>query len=264
VEIVTPQGELSAANEPAAAPAEGAQAESVGATAPAVSLDYAERVPIATPLPLRALEPLAAKPAEAPAGTAAVEAADPAATGSISDNNAAGAPAPSSVGQTAAAAPSPAIPAPGNIAEGAEARAIPTPYEAKSGKGVAGAAAVMASADPTDVPAPELVEIEDAGPPPPLPKRKPKVTMPVASVAPAAVQKKPAAAVVKKRSPAAKSTPRPAQPRVAPRTRAAARTAPVTGRATRVGPPTTGSWGQLLNAPDSQPIPGAKAYGTSR
>jgi hypothetical protein len=243
VEIVTPQGELSAANEPAATPAEGAQGESVGATAPAVSLDYAERVPIATPLPLRALEPLAAKPAEAPAATAAVEAADPAPTGSISDNSAAGEPTPSSVGQTAAAAPSPAL--------------VSGPYEANAGKGVAGAAEVMASADPTDVPAPKLVEIEDAGPPPPLPRRKPKFSKPVASVAPAVVEKK--------RVPAPKAASRPAQQRVVPRTRAAARPAPVAGRAaTRVGPPTTGSWGQLLNAPNAQPIPAGKAYGTSR
>jgi len=241
VEIVTPQGDLSAANEPAAAPVEGAQGESVGATAPAVSLDYAERVPIATPLPLRALEPLAAKPAEAPAATAVVEAADPAPTGSIPDTNTTEAPAPSSAPMAAASSPA--------VASG--------PFEAKAGKGVAGAAAVMASADPTDVPAPKLVEIEDAGPPPPLPRRKPRFSKPVASIAPAVVEKK--------RVAAPKAASRPAQQRVVPRSRAVAKPAPVAGRrTTNVGPPTTGSWGQLLNAPNAQPIPAGKAYGTSR
>jgi hypothetical protein len=266
VEIITPpKGELSAAN----APVESAQGESVGAPAPAVSLDYAERVPIATPLPPRALEPLPAKPAEPPVATAAIEKADPAPTGSISDTNTTEAPAPSA-GQMAAA-PSPVIPAPpatdrlsGDdaapaVAAEKEARTVPapTPYEAKARKGVAGAAAVMAIADPTDVPAPKMVEVTDPGPPPPLPKRKPKFSKPVASVAPAAVQKK--------RAPAPKAAARPTQPRAVPRTRAAARPAPVAGRAaTRVGPPTTGSWGQLLNAPNSEPIPKGKTYGTSR
>ena len=271
VEIMTPpKGELSAGNEPAAAPVESAHGESVGATAPAVSLDYAERVRIATPLPPRALEPLPAKPAEPPVATAAIEKADPAPTGSISDTNTTEAPAPSA-GQMAAA-PSPVIPAPpatdrlsGDdaapaVAAEKEARAIPAPgdpYEAKARKGVAGAAAVMASADPTDVPAPKMAEVTDTGPPPPLPKRKPKFSKPVASVAPAAVQKK--------RAPAPKAAARPTQPRAVPRTRATVRPAPVAGRAaTRVGPPTTGSWGQLLNAPNSEPIPKGKTYGTSR
>ena len=269
VEIVTPppQGDLSTANESAVAPAESAQGESSGATAPVVSLDYAERVPIATPLPLRALEPLPDKPAEPPAETAAVEAADPAPTGSITGN--AEAPASSPAGQMAAA-PSHAIPAPpaadrlsGESAapdaaeKGARAIPAPSPYEAKARKGVAGAATVMASADPKDVPAPKLVEIDDAGPPPPLPKRKPKFSKPVASVAPAVVEKK--------RETAPKAAPRPAQRRVVPRARAVAKPAPVAGRrSTNVGPPTTGSWGQLLNAPNSQPIPKGNTYGTSR
>ena len=257
VEIVAPpQGDISAANEPA--------------TAPAVSLDYAERMPIATPLPPRALEPLPAKPAEPPAQTAAVEPADPASTGSISDNkNTAGPPAPSFAGQTAAA-PSPSVPVPPasdtlsddgaalDVANEKEARAIPAPLpgEAKESKGVAGAAAVMASADPTDVPAAKLT-VEDAGPPPPLPRRKPKFKKPMASVAPAAVEKK--------RVTVPKAAPRPAQHRAVPRARTPARSAPVAGRrSTSVGPPTTGAWGQLLNAPNSQRIPKGKAYGTSR
>ena len=268
VEIVTtPQGDISAANEPAAAPAEDA-GESAGAAAPAVNLDYAERLPIATPLPPRALEPLPAKPAVPPAQTAAVEAADPVPTGSISDNkNTAGLPAPSSAGQTAAA-PSSSIPAPhvsstlpGDVAAPdaaeEEARAIPAPvpHAAKDSKGVAGAAAVMASADPTDAPAPKPV-VEDPGPPPPLPKRKPSFTKPVASVAPASVEKK--------RVTVPKAAPRPAQHRAVPRPRTP-RSAPVAGRrSTSVGPPTTGTWGQLLNAPNSQPIPKGRAYGTSR